>query len=466
MLDLETRTAILRLRAEGHGTKRIARELRISRNSVKAVVASGEARVPPMARATVLAAHIARIRALHTLCRGNWVRVHEVLAEEGVDVGYSTLTRFARRTGIGVAEKRRTGRYTFEPGQEMQHDTSPHRVKVGGQEKKLECASLILCYSRLMYAQCFERWRRFEVKLFFTEALQYLEGVATHAMLDNHSVVVISGTGAAATIAPEMEAFSDRFGFTFIAHEKGDVNRSARVERPFDFIERNFYPGRTFADLDDLNAQFRTWCDGKNDSFRRGLGFRPRALWAAARPHLHPLPLHIPEVYAPHDRRVDTEGYVTLHTNRYSLPEASIGRQVVIHEHRRHLEVFDGHERVVEHDKRPAGAGVRITLPAHRYRRRSGPPPPSPQESVLRAASPVLGAMADALRKRHGGHALKAMRRLHTLYLDYPTEVLVGAVQTALEFGLLDPKRLENIVLQRTRGDFFRLPTDKDEGHE
>ena len=76
MLDLETRTAILRLRAEGHGAKRIARELRISRNSVKAVVASGEARVPPMARDTVLDDHIDRIRALHTLCRGNWVRVH------------------------------------------------------------------------------------------------------------------------------------------------------------------------------------------------------------------------------------------------------------------------------------------------------------------------------------------------------------------------------------------------------
>ncbi len=466
MLDYATRTAILRLRTEGHGTKRIARELRISRNSVKKVLESGEAAVPPMERDTTLDEHLDKVRALHEVCRGNWVRVHEELAVQGVEVGYSTLTAFARHAGIGAIEKRRTGRYIFEPGQEMQHDTSPHRVVVAGKEQKLECASLVLCYSRLMYAQCFTRWRRFEVKIFLTEAVQYLGGAASAAMLDNHSVVVIAGTGAAATIAPEMEAFSDRFNFHFIAHEKGDVNRSARVERPFDFIENNFYPGRTFDDLEDLNAQFRGWCDDKNASFRRGLGFRPRELWAAEKSVLQPLPLYIPEVYQPHDRRVNTEGYVTLHTNRYSMPEKSIGRQVVVHEHRRHLRVFDGHQLVVEHDKRAPGAQARVTLPEHRYRRRMGPPPPGPQELVLRAASPVLGAMADALRKRHGGQALRAMRQFHTLYLDYPTEVLVGAVETALEFRLLDLKRLENIVLQRTRGDFFRLPIHEEDRHE
>jgi hypothetical protein len=32
---------------------------------------------------------------------------------------------------------------------------------------------------------------------------------------------------------PEMEAFARRLNFTFIAHEKGDANRSAQVERPF-----------------------------------------------------------------------------------------------------------------------------------------------------------------------------------------------------------------------------------------
>jgi len=51
-------------------------------------------------------------------------------------------------------------------------------------------------------------------------------------MIDNTHVVVAAGTGARMVPAPEMTAFAERFGFVFRAHEKGDANRSARVERP------------------------------------------------------------------------------------------------------------------------------------------------------------------------------------------------------------------------------------------
>ena len=48
---------------------------------------------------------------------------------------------------------------------------------------------------------------------------------------------------------PEMEAFAEHFGFRFVAHERGDANRSGRVERPFHFVEHNFLAGRTFRQL-------------------------------------------------------------------------------------------------------------------------------------------------------------------------------------------------------------------------
>ena len=50
MLDLDTRTAIFRLQREGHGSKKIAKALGVSRNSVRGVLRSGEAAVPPMER--------------------------------------------------------------------------------------------------------------------------------------------------------------------------------------------------------------------------------------------------------------------------------------------------------------------------------------------------------------------------------------------------------------------------------
>ena len=122
-----------------------------------------------------------------------------------------------------------------------------------------------------------------------------------------------------------MAAFAERFGFVFRAHEKGDANRSARVERPFHFIEHNFLAGRTFADLADLNAQARAFCDKVNATPKRHLHASPRELFAAEQPRLRPLPLFVPEVYALHHRLVDVEGYVNVHGHRYSVPYLLIG---------------------------------------------------------------------------------------------------------------------------------------------
>jgi hypothetical protein len=151
-------------------------------------------------------------------------------------------------------------------------------------------------------------------------------------MIDNTHVVVASGAGARMVPAPEMAAFAERFGFVFRAHEKGDANRSARVERPFHFIEHNFLAGRTFADLADLNTQARAFCDKVNATPKRHLHASPRELFVAERAQLRPLPLFVPEVYALHHRLVDVEGYVNVHGHRYSVPYLLIGRQLEVRE--------------------------------------------------------------------------------------------------------------------------------------
>jgi hypothetical protein len=66
-------------------------------------------------------------------------------------------------------------------------------------------------------------------------------------------VEALKGTGRNMIPVPEMAAFADRYGFQFEAHEKGNVNRSARVERRFPYIESNFLAGRSFWDWEDAN---------------------------------------------------------------------------------------------------------------------------------------------------------------------------------------------------------------------
>lgn len=466
MLDEQMRAAVLRLHRDGHGIRRIARAVGASRNTVRRVLKLGSPAVPPVERPSGLDEHLELVRELYASCQGNLVRVWEELACQGVTVAYPTLTAFCRRHEIGAQPKKPAGRYPFHPGEEMQHDTSPHTVQLGGRWRPLECASLVLCYSRMLYAQCYGRFSRFECRAFLSQAIQYFGGAAGRCVIDNTSVVRSHGLGRHMVPAAEMAALADRFGFEFMAHDVGDKDRSARVERNFHYIEKNFYAGRSFESLDDLNRQLRQWCDQVNRKPRKLHGevrAVPVELYAAERSALKPLPLFVPEIYDLHSRRVDVEGYVNLHNNRYSVPVALLGRQLEVRESLERVRIYDGHRRVAEHERLDPGLGKRVTLPEHRGGNggagaKKKPPPPSDEEQALRAAAPELGELCSRLRKRYGGQALRAIRPLHRLYLDYPTEYLVAAVRIALAYQVLDLERIERMTLRRIRGDFFRLP--------
>lgn len=468
MLDRETRTVILRLRAEGQGILPIAKALNVSPNSVRKVLSEATVEVPQLNRLSSAQPHHERIVELYANCQGNLVRVHEELSAEGISIPYSTLTGYCRREGIGVKPIKRSGRYEFEPGEEMQHDTSPHRVMVGGKMLLLQCASVVLCFSRMLYAQAYTTFNRFYCKVFLTEAIRsFFRGAAKRCMVDNTSVVIASGTGKNAIVAPEMVAFSDRFGFVFVAHEKGDANRSARVEGPFYYIERNFYPGRTFEDLSDLNRQLSDWCARKSHRFITDLQARPIELYQTERLHLEPLPLYIPEVYDLYSRMVNLEGNIQLHTNRYSVPDELLGQRVQVRESIDKVRIYRGHKLVAEHRREPEGKRAIVVEKKHRTpgRRppRSSGTPVLEEEKTLCAAAPELDRFVQKLRKEARGKPLWRIRKLYRFYLDYPTEALCKAVERALEYGLTDLGRIEQMTLRNVAGDFFRLQIDEDE---
>ena len=156
----------------------------------------------------------------------------------GVKLAYPTLTAFCRRAQIGQEPKKPAGRYHFDPAQEMQHDTSPHRATIGGVERAVQIASAVLCYSRMLFFQCHPTFQRFDCKVFLTDAFVYFAGTTRVIMIDNTHVVVLRGTGSEMVPVPEMVAFAERYHSEFVAHEKGDANRSARVEGPFSYIQR------------------------------------------------------------------------------------------------------------------------------------------------------------------------------------------------------------------------------------
>jgi len=63
----------------------------------------------------------------------------------------------------------------------MQHDTSPHTIEIAGRKRKVQVASLVLCYSRLLFFRYFPTFTRFDCKVFLTEALRHVGGSSAGA---------------------------------------------------------------------------------------------------------------------------------------------------------------------------------------------------------------------------------------------------------------------------------------------
>ena len=454
MLSQAQRTTILELSAKGVSKREIARVLKLSRVTVRQVLAANSTSVPEIQRAEKAEPYRQQILDLLSPCKGNLVRVHEELLAGGARMSYPALTAFCRRQGIAQTPLVPSGQYHFEPGVEMQHDTSPHTVEVGGSKYKAQTASAVLCYSRMLFFQINPTFQRFDCKVFLSDALRHTGGVPQRVMIDNTHVVVLRGTGREMIPVPEMEAFAGRFGFRFEAHERGDANRSARVERPFSFIENNFLAGRTFASWEDLNQQARQWCDRVNSTYKKHIRAVPRELFAIERTHLKPLPAWIPEVYRLHQRTVDVEGYVSVNSIRYSVPVGWIGRSVEVRETRDKIEIELDARHIVAHVRAVTPQAQRITLAAHRPPRGAGVKrDPHPEEQAILLAAPEIAAYVTALKQKGRKVVALALRQLLRLLQEYPREPFLAAVREAAQYGLYDLDRLERMILHRVARD-------------
>lgn len=446
----------------GRSLREISRLTGTSRNAIRRLIKSGYRESSPTT--SRCHPHETLIAELFQRCKGNAVRIHEILSREyGVDIAYSTLTRHLRAAHPSKAP-RAHGEFTFQPGEEMQFDTSPHRVIVSGKTRTLQCAALVLCYSRYLFAAYYPRFTRFEAKCFLEGALTYFDGGARTCMIDNTSVALSAGSGADAQIAPEMAGFERAYGFRFKAHPVNRPQRKGRVERPFHFLETNFLAGRTFTSLADLNAQARQWCDTyANARVKRVLGMTPREAYVMEKPHLQPLPEFPPPVYKNLMRVVDTSGYVHVETNRYSVPERLVGKRVAVHRWPQRLDVYFQGKRVAAHAISEA-TNQRIRQPEHRQTRKpSSGTGPSPQECALRNRDAQLDGYLDKLKQRVAGRGIKAFQKLQTLWRTYPEEAFLAAVARANTYGLFDLGRLEKLILEEVAGDYFQLDPLEDE---
>ena len=453
MTPTAIREAVLTLRAQNRSLRDISRALKLSRNTVRRILRPA----PDADDAASRPVPVACLKSAFERAQGNVSRMAELLAAEYErEVSYSTLTRWVREAGLR-APPERAGFYVFAPGEEMQHDTSPHRVTVGETSVTAQCAGLVLAYSRRLFIQYYPRFGRFEARQFLLEAVRFMDGACGRCVIDNSSVILAGGAGRDAIIAPEMAAFARTLGFTFLAHRVGDPDRKGRIERNFAFVESNFLPAREFADFADLNVQARQWCQQvANARLKRALGMSPETAYVLEKPSMHALPVVLPPVYDTLERVVDLNGYVSLDTNRYSVPERLVGQAVTLYKFPDRVTVHHRHATVATHLRVIGKRDVRVTDPGHHPTPIRAPRLPA-LELQLRQEAPELAAYVRALKQRGQGRGLRALRRLIDLQRTYPAEAFLAAIRQAAQYGLYDLGRLEKLILQHVAGNFFAI---------
>ena len=458
MLDPQYKNLIHEMSKKGMSYRKISCTLGISRNTVRKLLNNEESTVSSDDN-TRNAEFVSLVRELFKRCNGNVVRIQEILLNEyQQDVAYSTLTRIVRTLEMRHP-KRRAGSYHFEPGEEMQHDTSPHKLKLGEKQITAQCASLVLACSRRIFIQYYPCFTRFEAKAFLHAAMQFMEGSCYRCVIDNTSVVLASGSGRDAVITQEMEVFGRMFGFEFIAHAIGHADRKARVERPFYYVETNFLAGRVFNDWHDLNHQAIQWCINANRKEKRALGMTSDAAYLQEKPYLIALPKTLPPIFIHCVRQVDISGYVNLDSNRYSAPERLVGKKVDVYKYLNEVQIFHNHEHIATHPRLIGSRFKKSTLSGHHTKqiRMQSDNAASQIERQLKGHHDILDKYIKQLKQHVRGRGFKQLNRLLNIKQTYPPDAFLSAITKAEHYGLYDLNRLEDLVLKYVAGEFFNL---------
>jgi hypothetical protein len=452
-----TKQAVRTLFEQGKGKKEIARLLNIAPKTVRRILASDAIKTTPRSDKRIIDVEL--LRNLYSRCEGYVERVHEILSEEhGIDIGYSTLTRLIRNSGIGRKAEKRCYHLGDVPGEEMQQDTTLYRLKIGEKIINVVCSALYLRYSKMRYVKFYRHFNRFKMKCFFHEALTHWGYTAGNCIVDNTNLVVLHGTGSDAVFHPEMTAFAKNYGFNWLAHEKGHANRKAGKERNFWTIETNFLPGRTFSDIEDINRQAFQWATERYAS--RPLSkthLIPAALFEEEKSSLIKLSPYIQPPYQAHKRIIDQYGYVAFGANYYWTPGKATG-EVTLVEYPDRIKLFPLDAQAVEYVLAAYGTKNKKFAPQGINTNPYGPKnikkPCDEEEKRLRATDVTVCAYLDFIHSVDSGVKQKPrfIRHLYALMKKMAPSLFVAVCQRALEYRVADTGALVRIARQLLGG--------------
>ncbi len=276
-------------------------------------------------------------------------------------------------------------RFEVNPGHQAQVDFATFKTPLG----TVYALLVVLSWSRALWVRFGFHQDQLTLLGGLHQSFRAFSGVPKTLLFDRmRTAVAGSGPGGAAVFNAEMLRFADHYGFKPVACRPYRAKTKGRVERAVSYLRRNFFYGRSFRDLEDLNTQVSSWLrDTANTRVHGTTGEIPEERLNEEQPYLTPLPAdsYIPMVTL--GRRITKDGFVSYNGNEYSVPDGVARSEMQVRASLEELHLFQGGQLVASH-LLLEGRGGRRMDPKHQ--RQGNGSRPATQDLPLGAAQHII----------------------------------------------------------------------------
>ena len=364
---------------KGKSIKQIARELQLSRNTVRKVLRSGATSfeymraVQPRPKLGAWHGDLDRMlsdnEARPARERLTLIRVFEELRGLGYEGSYDAVRRYAKKWRIerGAATAEAYVPLSFAPGEAYQFDWSHEVVLINGTTVTVKVAHLRLCHSRMLFVRAYPRETQEMVFDAHNRAFAFFKGTCTRGIYDNMKTAVDS------VFIGKDRQYNRRF-LRMCGHhlvdpvactpasgwEKGQVENQVGLVR-----ERFFTPRLRVTSYEELNAWLLDRCVAYAKVHKHP-ELSDCTIWQAfeaERPRLVPISGPFDGFHAI-QASVSKTCLVRFDNNKYSVASRAVGRPVEIQAYAERVVIRQDGAIVGDHRRR-FGRGETIYDPWH-----------------------------------------------------------------------------------------------------
>jgi len=348
----------------GESISRLAEEYGLTRNTVRKYV---QAERPPKysrgSKASIIAPFEDYIRGRLAECDVSAKRILEEIRAMGYSGGYTLVKDFV----LPIKQDRAVQaeiRFETRPGEQAQVDwIDLGRHDIDGEVVHLYCFTMVLGYSRYAYAEFTDNVRTETFIQCHLNGFQFFDGLPQTILYDNTKNVVLTRAlkSSESTFNPFYSDFARHHDITPRLCRPGiaGARTKGKVERFIQYLQKDFFIGRSFESLNDINSQLVAWLGKANDRVHGTTHIAPSQRMKEE--GLRPLDLTRPYIVTMVEfRKVTRDCFVSYKGSKYSVPWQFAGRECQLHIRFGKFDVMVDGEVVARHETVPGQRTVRI----------------------------------------------------------------------------------------------------------